>query len=223
MMVHLGLADGMVSGAAHTTAHTINQSFEIIKTVPGTAIVSSVFLMCLARPGAGVRGLRRDPDPTAPQLADIAIPSADTASQFGIHPRIAMLSYSTGASGSGEDIDKVRAATALVRSQQPDLLVDCGRNPTSGRLTRRQHGPSSNRAPRPGAHSLLPKSHNSAAALSQTGRTIGIVHAALVRYLPPPGASPAACELFVRWPCNTPRPGRRHLQRSMRIRGALDS
>ncbi len=124
MMVHLGLADGMVSGAAHTTAHTIKPSFEIIRTVPGTAIVSSVFLMCLADRVLVYGDCAVNPDPTAEQLADIAISSADTAAQFGIHPRMAMLSYSTGASGSGEDVDKVREATALVRTRRPDLLVD---------------------------------------------------------------------------------------------------
>ncbi|MEE6274257.1 phosphate acetyltransferase [Georgenia wangjunii] len=124
MMVHLGLADGMVSGAQHTTAHTIKPSFEIIKTRPGTSIVSSVFLMCLADRVLVYGDCAVNPDPTAEQLSDIAISSAETAAQFGIAPRVAMLSYSTGASGTGADVDKVRAATALVRERRPDLSVE---------------------------------------------------------------------------------------------------
>ncbi|WP_372593254.1 phosphate acetyltransferase [Actinotalea sp.] len=124
MMVQLGLADGMVSGAMHTTAHTIKPSFEIIKTVPGTSVVSSVFLMCLEDRVLVYGDCAVNPDPTAEQLADIAISSAETAIQFGIEPRIAMLSYSTGESGSGADVDKVRAATALVRERRPDLNVE---------------------------------------------------------------------------------------------------
>ena len=124
MMVHLGLADGMVSGAAHTTAHTITPSFQVIKTVPGTSIVSSVFFMCLADRVLVYGDCAVNPDPTAEQLADIAISSADTARQFRIEPRVAMLSYSTGESGSGSDVDKVREATRLVRERRPDLLVD---------------------------------------------------------------------------------------------------
>ncbi|MET0863924.1 MAG: phosphate acetyltransferase [Nakamurella sp.] len=124
MMVHLGMADGMVSGAVHTTAHTIRPSFEIIKTAPGTKIVSSVFLMCLSDRVLVYGDCAVNPDPTAPQLADIAISSAETAAQFGIDPRVALLSYSTGTSGSGADVDKVRAATDLVHQQRPDLLVE---------------------------------------------------------------------------------------------------
>jgi phosphate acetyltransferase len=124
MMVHLGLADGMVSGAAHTTAHTIRPSFEIIKTKPGVNVVSSVFLMALADRVLVYGDCAVIPDPTSEQLADIAISSAATAQQFGIEPRIAMLSYSTGESGSGADVDKVRAATALVRERAPELLVE---------------------------------------------------------------------------------------------------
>ena len=124
MMVHLGLADGMVSGAAHTTAHTIKPSFEIVKTVPGTKIVSSVFLMCLADRVLVYGDCAVNPDPTADQLADIAISSAATAAQFGVEPRVAMLSYSTGTSGTGADVDKVREATAIVRQRNPDLLVE---------------------------------------------------------------------------------------------------
>ncbi|WP_311259564.1 phosphate acetyltransferase [Microbacterium sp. WCS2018Hpa-9] len=124
MMVHLGLADGMVSGAAHTTAHTIRPSFEIIKTKPGVTVVSSVFLMALADRVLVYGDCAVIPDPTSEQLADIAISSAATAQQFGIEPRIAMLSYSTGESGSGADVDKVRAATALVHERAPQLLVE---------------------------------------------------------------------------------------------------
>jgi phosphate acetyltransferase len=124
MMVHLGIADGMVSGAAHTTAHTIRPSFEIIKTQPGVDTVSSVFLMCLADRVLAYGDCAVVPDPTAEQLADIAISSAGTARQFGIEPRVAMLSYSTGESGSGADVEKVRTATALVHERRPDLPVE---------------------------------------------------------------------------------------------------
>lgn len=124
MMVQEGLADGMVSGAAHTTAHTITPSFQIIKTVPGTSIVSSVFLMCLADRVLVYGDCAVNPDPTAEELADIAISSAETALQFGIDPKVAMLSYSTGESGRGSDVDKVREATRLVRERRPDLAVD---------------------------------------------------------------------------------------------------
>lgn len=124
MMVHLGLADGMVSGAAHTTAHTIRPAFEVIKTKPGVSVVSSVFLMALADRVLVYGDCAVIPDPTSEQLADIAISSAATAAQFGIEPRVAMLSYSTGESGSGADVEKVRDATALVRSRAPELLVE---------------------------------------------------------------------------------------------------
>ncbi|SJN16002.1 Phosphate acetyltransferase [Microbacterium esteraromaticum] len=124
MMVHLGLADGMVSGAAHTTAHTIRPSFEIIKTKPGVEVVSSVFLMALADRVLVYGDCAVIPDPSSIQLADIAISSAATARQFGIDPRVAMLSYSTGESGTGADVDKVREATALVRSREPGLPLE---------------------------------------------------------------------------------------------------
>jgi phosphate acetyltransferase len=124
MMVHLGLADGMVSGAAHSTAHTITPSFEIIKTRPGTTIASSVFFMCLEDRVLVFGDCAVIPEPTVEQLADIAVSAATTASQFSVEPRIAMLSYSTGTSGSGAEVDKVREATAIVRARRPDLPVD---------------------------------------------------------------------------------------------------
>jgi phosphate acetyltransferase len=124
LMVAAGRADGMVSGAAHTTAHTIRPAFEVIKTTPGTTIVSSVFFMCLADRVLVYGDCAVNPDPNADQLADIAISSATTAAQFGIEPRIAMLSYSTGASGAGAEVEKVRTATMIVRERRPDLLVE---------------------------------------------------------------------------------------------------
>ncbi|GAA4922039.1 phosphate acetyltransferase [Stackebrandtia albiflava] len=124
MMVHEGLADGMVSGAAHTTAHTIRPSFEIIKTVPGTDVVSSVFFMCLAERVLVYGDCAVIPEPTAAQLADIAVSSAASAAAFGVEPRIAMLSYSTGDSGAGADVERVREATALVAARRPDLPVE---------------------------------------------------------------------------------------------------
>jgi phosphate acetyltransferase len=124
MMVHLGYADGMVSGAAHTTAHTIRPAFEIIKTVAGVSTVSSVFFMCLADHVLAYGDCAVVPDPTAEQLADIAISSAATAAQFGIDPRVALLSYSTGESGSGADVEKVREAARLARQRAPELLLE---------------------------------------------------------------------------------------------------
>ena len=124
MMVHLGLVDGMVSGAVHTTAHTVKPSFEIIKTQPGVSVVSSVFLMCLADRVLVYGDCAVVPDPTAGELADIAASAADTAVRFGIDPKIAMLSYSTGDSGTGHEVEKVREATMLVRTRRPDLLVE---------------------------------------------------------------------------------------------------
>ena len=124
MMVHQGLADGMVSGAVHTTAHTIRPAFEVIRTAPGVSIVSSVFLMCLADRVLVYGDCAVVPNPNAEQLADIAISSAQTAARFGIEPRIAMLSYSTGESGAGADVDKVREATRIARERRPDLLVE---------------------------------------------------------------------------------------------------
>lgn len=124
MLVHNDMVDGMVSGATHTTAHTVRPAFEIIKTLPDVSTVSSIFLMCLADRVLAYGDCAIVPDPTAEQLADIAISSARTAARFGIDPRVAMLSYSTGNSGTGADVDKVRAATELVRTREPDLLVE---------------------------------------------------------------------------------------------------
>ncbi|MGH3325215.1 MAG: phosphate acetyltransferase, partial [Streptomyces sp.] len=124
LMVREGLADGMVSGATHSTAATIRPAFEVIKTRTDAAIVSSVFFMCLADRVLVYGDCAVNPDPDARQLADIAVQSATTAARFGVEPRIAMLSYSTGASGSGADVDKVREATELVRELRPDLLVE---------------------------------------------------------------------------------------------------
>ncbi|MFI6822032.1 phosphate acetyltransferase [Micromonospora sp. NPDC050187] len=124
MMVQTGHADGMVSGATHTTAATIRPAFEIIRTVPGLSVASSVFFMLLADRVLVYGDCAVNPDPDAAQLADIAISSADTAARFGIDPRVAMLSYSTGSSGFGADVEKVAAATKLVRQRRPDLLVE---------------------------------------------------------------------------------------------------
>ncbi|MCO1618633.1 phosphate acetyltransferase [Micromonospora tulbaghiae] len=124
MMVQTGHADGMVSGATHTTAATIRPAFEIIRTVPGVSVASSVFFMLLADRVLVYGDCAVNPDPDADQLADIAISSADTAARFGIEPRVAMLSYSTGSSGAGADVEKVAAATKLVRERRPDLLVE---------------------------------------------------------------------------------------------------
>ncbi|CAM5591729.1 phosphate acetyltransferase [Streptomyces narbonensis] len=124
LMVQEGLADGMVSGSVHSTAATIRPAFEIIKTKPEASIVSSVFFMCLADKVLVYGDCAVNPDPNAEQLADIAAQSAATAARFGVDPRIAMLSYSTGTSGSGADVDKVREATKLVREAHPELRIE---------------------------------------------------------------------------------------------------
>lgn len=124
LMVQEGLADGMVSGSVHSTAATIRPAFEIIKTKPDASIVSSVFFMCLADKVLVYGDCAVNPDPDAEQLADIAVQSAVTAARFGVEPRIAMLSYSTGTSGSGADVDKVREATERVRAERPELRAE---------------------------------------------------------------------------------------------------
>jgi len=124
MMVHLGMADGMVSGAINTTANTIRPSLEFIKTKPGVSVVSGSFLMCMPDQVVVYADCAVNPNPTAAQLADIAISSAETAVAFGIEPRVAMLSYSTGTSGFGADVDKVREATEIVRAKMPDLALE---------------------------------------------------------------------------------------------------
>jgi phosphate acetyltransferase len=124
MLVHEGLADGMVSGAAHTTAQTITPAFEIIKTNPGALAVSSVFLMALEDRVVVYGDCAVIPEPTVEQLADIAISSSETARQFGIEPQVAMLSYSTGESGSGAEVDRVRQATKLAKKLAPKLPIE---------------------------------------------------------------------------------------------------
>ncbi|MCE2612999.1 phosphate acetyltransferase [Flavobacteriaceae bacterium D16] len=124
MMVYKGHADGMVSGAAHTTQHTIRPALQFIKTKPEASIVSSIFFMCLEDRVTVFGDCAINPNPTAEQLAEIAISSAETTKMFGIEPRIAMLSYSSGTSGTGEDVERVREATALVKKQRPDLLIE---------------------------------------------------------------------------------------------------
>ncbi|MFM1994387.1 MAG: hypothetical protein RL537_1076, partial [Actinomycetota bacterium] len=124
MLVQLGIADGMVSGAMSTTAHTIRPAFEFVKTKEGVSSVSSVFLMALKDRVVVYGDCAVIPEPTEEQLADIAISSAQTAKAFGIEPRVAMLSYSTGESGSGAEVDKVRNATELVRKRAPSLSVE---------------------------------------------------------------------------------------------------
>lgn len=123
MMVHKGYANGMVSGAVHTTQHTVRPALEFIKT-RGGAIVSSMFFMCLADRVLIYADCAVNPNPNEEELADIAIQSAETAQMFGVEPRIAMMSYSTGESGKGKDVDKVREATRIARERRPDLLID---------------------------------------------------------------------------------------------------
>ncbi len=124
MMVKMGAADGMVSGAINTTAHTIRPAFEFVKTKPGFSVVSSVFLMCLSDRVLVFGDCAVNPNPTAEQLAEIAITSAQTAKVFGIEPRVAMLSYSTGTSGKGADVDVVIEATKIAKEKAPDLLLE---------------------------------------------------------------------------------------------------
>jgi len=124
MMVHMGYADGMVSGAVNTTGDTIRPALQIIKTKPGISTVSSIFFMCLDTKVLVYGDCAVNQDPNAEELAQIAISSADTAKMFGIEPKIAMLSYSTGSSGQGEDVEKVRLATSIAQKARPDLLIE---------------------------------------------------------------------------------------------------
>jgi len=124
MMVHKGHADGMVSGSINTTAHTVRPAFEFIKTSPGISLVSSVFFMCLADRVLVYGDCAVNPNPTAEQLAQIAVSSAETAAAFGVSPRVAMLSYATGKSGAGEDVEMVTEATRLAKELRPDLAIE---------------------------------------------------------------------------------------------------
>lgn len=124
MMVYKGLADGMVSGAAHTTQHTIKPALQFIKMKPSVSVVSSVFFMCLEDRVSVFGDCAINPNPNAEQLAEIAISSAESSRAFGIEPRIAMLSYSSGSSGKGEEVDKVRKATEIVKQKRPDLKIE---------------------------------------------------------------------------------------------------
>jgi len=124
MMVYKGVVDGMVSGAVNTTQHTIRPALQFIKTKPGVSVVSSIFFMCMENRVNIFGDCAINPDPTSEQLAEIAISSADSAANFGIEPRIAMLSYSSGSSGKGAQVDKVRTATEIVKQKRPDLKIE---------------------------------------------------------------------------------------------------
>ncbi|MEP3838697.1 MAG: phosphate acetyltransferase [Algibacter sp.] len=124
MMIYKGHADGMVSGAIHTTAHTLRPALQFIKTKPGVNIVSSVFFMCLEDRVSIFGDCAINPNPNAEQLAEIAISSAKTAKDFGVEPKVAMLSYSSGASGKGEDVERVRKATEIAKTKAPDLKIE---------------------------------------------------------------------------------------------------
>ncbi len=124
MMVLTGDADGMVSGAVHTTQHTIRPALQLIKTKPDAKLVSSVFFMCLPDRVSAFADCAINPNPNSEQLAEIAIATADSAKKFGIKPKVAMLSYSSGSSGKGEDVEKVRKATEIVKEKRPDILVE---------------------------------------------------------------------------------------------------
>ena len=124
MMLEQGKVDGLVSGAVNTTANTIRPPLQLIKTAPGSSLVSSVFFMLLPDQVLVYGDCAINPDPNAEQLADIAIQSADSAAAFGIEPRVAMISYSTGNSGSGADVEKVREATKIAQQKRPDLIID---------------------------------------------------------------------------------------------------
>ncbi|WP_027137655.1 phosphate acetyltransferase [Gaetbulibacter saemankumensis] len=124
MMIYKGHADGMVSGAVHTTQHTLRPALQFIKTKPGVNIVSSIFFMCLEDRISVFGDCAINPNPNAEQLAEIAVSSAETAKNFGIDPKVAMLSYSSGSSGKGADVEKVREATEIVKSQNPNIKIE---------------------------------------------------------------------------------------------------
>ncbi len=124
MMLERNEVDGLVSGAVHTTANTIRPPMQIIKTAPGSSLISSIFFMLLPDQVLVYGDCAINPDPTAEQLAEIAIQSADSAAAFGIEPRVAMISYSTGTSAAGADVEKVREATELAKAKRPDLIID---------------------------------------------------------------------------------------------------
>ena len=124
MMLSLGEVDGLVSGAVHTTANTVRPAFQLIKTAPDYSLVSSIFFMLLPDQVVVYGDCAINPDPSAEELAEIAIQSAESALAFGIEPRVAMISYSTGDSGTGTDVDKVRQATQIAQQRRPDLLID---------------------------------------------------------------------------------------------------
>jgi phosphate acetyltransferase len=124
MMLAEGDVDGLVSGAVHTTASTVRPALQLVKTDPASTIVSSVFFMLMPDQVLVYGDCAINPHPTSAELAEIAIQSAESAAAFGLEPRVAMISYSTGSSGSGEDVEKVREATRLVRERRPDLIID---------------------------------------------------------------------------------------------------
>ena len=124
LMILNGLADGMVSGAIHTTMHTIKPALQLIKTKPGVTVVSSVFFMCLSDRVSVMGDCAVNPNPNAEQLSEIAISSAASAEAFGIEAKVAMLSYSSGSSGKGEEVEKVRKATALAKEKRPNLKIE---------------------------------------------------------------------------------------------------
>ena len=124
IMLAQGHVDGLVSGAIHTTANTVRPAMQLIKTAANASLVSSVMFMCLPDQVLAYADCAINPDPNAQELADIAIQTADSAKAMGINPRVAMLSYSTGKSGSGSDVEKVREATAIAKTLRPDLIID---------------------------------------------------------------------------------------------------
>jgi phosphate acetyltransferase len=124
MMLALGEVDGLVSGAIHTTANTVRPALQLIKTAPGVKLVSSVFFMLMPEQVLVYGDCAINPNPNAEELAEIAMQSADSATAFGITPRVAMLSYSTGSSGEGEDVERVAQATKIAREKRPDLIID---------------------------------------------------------------------------------------------------